>query len=502
MVGRGLDYSEEVFEVCCADRDLFVLHPKFARANFYAQQVRILHLLKAMRKKGVVHKVERRELAIVGGGIAGLTAAAGALSMGLGVRLFEQDESLLSKYKQAIHREIHPNIISWPFNELRAVTNLPFLNWGFATADKVADRFLKQWNEHISRHASVVEAKVSGVVSDPDGAAVRLSTAAGVEYLVDAAIITVGFEREIALDGCDSPSYWVPRVFEERDPVWVSGIGDGGLIDAACQTYGVDATKAVRELAYRLDEKPHKEAIRRAEEEALAQFLSGDTEGSLEQLGLFYEKFGLEPEDRTPLDEHTISAPAPVNLVHQHASAYSPLTCPINKVLVSVMAEGESPKVVMRKGSISENDSGAIVLNTGEDEIAVDTSRFVVRHGAKHAGWDLLTDDQKDKLESANKEVLSKPVPDFLIDDWKEEFSVRQLIPDEWFADNFYEIVGEILSEAGYAKAQILREASSKRWHVNSEDISSRAVRSIFPIEMGEIIVSLTDSAPSEFYAL
>lgn len=496
LARRQLSYSEEVFEVCRADTGVFVLHPSFARANFYAQQVRVLHLLKAMLHNGVVHPLECRELAIVGGGIAGLTAAAGALSMGLGVRLFEPEESLLSKYKQAIHREIHPNIISWPFNELRAVTNLPFLNWGIATANRVAERIRNQWDEHVERHAAVVKSKVQSATSVASGGGVRVRTDGGAEYLVDAVIFTVGFEREVKIEACNSPSYWVPHAFEGSDPVWVSGTGDGGLIDAACQTFGVAATKAVRELAYRLDQKPQKGSIHYAETEALKKYLEGDEEGSLADLDKFYEKLGLEPEDTDPLEKHKIAEPAPANLVHQHTSAYSPLTCPINKVLVSVMAEGKDPKVIMKKGTIKTKRGGDVVLETTDGETPIDVRRCIVRHGAKHATWGVLSDHQKARLESANREILNKPVPDFVLEEWRDVFSERQLIPDQWFADYLFGIVIEILAEAGFPNAQIQREISQREWKVNEDSIPSRAVKSMFPIKMGDLIVSLTDSSP------
>ena len=222
-------------------QQVFAINPNFARANFYAQQVRVLHLLKEMSEQRIVHPVKRREVAIIGGGIAGLTAVAGALSMGLGVRLFEPRENFLSHYNQAIHREIHPNIISWPYNQLRAVTNLPFLNWGFAPANEIADKIRIQWDEHIKRHTQVISAAVTSAVDDGDGALVK--TEGGVEYDVHAAIFTVGFNRERTLTGCDSNSYWMPKSYEGCDPVWISGIGDGGLIDVACQTFGIDATK-------------------------------------------------------------------------------------------------------------------------------------------------------------------------------------------------------------------------------------------------------------------
>ena len=495
-----MNYSESVFQACRASDQVFVLHPRFERANFYAQQVRVLHLLIELVKQDIVHPVKKREIGIIGGGIAGLTAAAGALSMGLGVRLFDPKENLLSQYNQAIHREIHPNIISWPFNQLRAVTNLPFLNWGFAPANKVAEKIRTQWKEHIERHTKIIPAKVISVEDDDGGAIIKTENEG--EFNVHAAILTVGFEREKLVEGCDSTSYWTPRVCEGNTPVWISGIGDGGLIDVACQTYGLDATKVARELAYCLDEKPQKNAILYAEQEALRKYLAGDQEGSVNDLGRFYSMLGIEPEDIDQFQNSKIPDVAPANLIHRRVSPYSPLSCPINKVLVSVMAEGGNPEVVMYRGSVERTEDGSIILKTETDEVSFDTRRCFIRHGADHAVWELLTETQKIRLDDASKSTLAEPVPDFIYDEWKELFSERQLIPDEWYADYLYQIIREILASAGCANVEINRDNSSNEWKVQAADIKSRGTKGIFPIEMGEIRVSLTDTPNAEFTAI
>ena len=143
-----------------------------------------------------------------------------------------------------------------------------------------------------------------------------------------------------------------------------------------------------------------------------------------------------------------------------------------------------------------------IALKTASDEMPIDPKRCIIRHGADHAVWSLLTDAQKDKLQNADKSTLAAPVPDFIFDDWKDLFSFRQLIPDEWFSDYLYKIIREILSKSDCSDAEILRETDSDEWAIPSADIKSRAVKAIFPVNMGSLSVSLTEASNREYAAI
>jgi hypothetical protein len=81
---------------------LFVLGAYARRVTIYSQQARAINLIDALqcyRKK-----LSRTRIAVIGGGIAGLTAAARALEYGAHVTVLEQAADFLGIQSMADHR--------------------------------------------------------------------------------------------------------------------------------------------------------------------------------------------------------------------------------------------------------------------------------------------------------------------------------------------------------------------------------------------------------------
>ena len=108
------------------------------RITAVAQQHRAISLVEALLKDG---KLKRgTTIGIVGGGIAGCTAAYWAVCNGAAVTLYEKGPQLLDVYSKASHRYLHPGLFNWPHPGWDIQhTNLPCLNWSFNTAQHVGN---------------------------------------------------------------------------------------------------------------------------------------------------------------------------------------------------------------------------------------------------------------------------------------------------------------------------------------------------------------------------
>ena len=300
--------SEDIYHACKVSDRLFILHPEFKRNNFYSQQLRVLGLVEAMVRHGDLDE-GARNVAVVGAGVAGLTAAAALMTVNAQTTLIDRDDPL-DAYRDATHRELHPNIIFWPFVELRAITDLPFLNWVCGPASEVRTRILDQWNRHFQDHAEpMIKATVTAF--EEIGSEIHIHCKDRKNPIRrHRAIVCMGYEKDHdALEiGC--PQYWgTPPQREDQGAVIVSGIGDGGLIDVAYQFYGTESVAVSRVLAYCLNGKPLKDDIKRIERESL-DLANDNRQGASQKLANFYEKFTLARGDQIEAESfRAIEAP-------------------------------------------------------------------------------------------------------------------------------------------------------------------------------------------------
>lgn len=106
--------------------------------TFHSQQRRACNLAWALSATGRLGAGVR--VAVIGGGLAGLTATACLGSLGCEVSLFEREPDVMRLQAAKLpHCHIHPSIIEWPepgWNE-PAGTTLPWLNWNQGTVESV-----------------------------------------------------------------------------------------------------------------------------------------------------------------------------------------------------------------------------------------------------------------------------------------------------------------------------------------------------------------------------
>jgi hypothetical protein len=123
---------------------LYVIGSLERGVTIYSQQVRAHNLAWALWD--LQNKGDRQigNVAVVGGGIAGLTMAACLLSLfgsDVAITLFERSWDLCPFQQGADVRWVHPRIYDWPLEGSRAPSaSLPVLDWTEGRASDVARR--------------------------------------------------------------------------------------------------------------------------------------------------------------------------------------------------------------------------------------------------------------------------------------------------------------------------------------------------------------------------
>jgi hypothetical protein len=225
----------------------------------YGQQVRAHNLMWALAELDGAKRDEIRSIAIVGGGVAGLTSTACALALfpQSKVSLFERSLDLCSLQQGCDTRWLHPRVYHWPEPGSRAPSaSLPVLNWWEGRASDVADQILRGFERYI-RHAQGTTQRLSvflgvdylsinpssremqwtGRAGNFDGPFVRADRATGQAQVFDRIVLAVGFGVEQQAEGSATPRYWHndqlahPRLDGSVRSYVVSGYGDGAVVD-------------------------------------------------------------------------------------------------------------------------------------------------------------------------------------------------------------------------------------------------------------------------------
>lgn len=239
------------------------------RVSIHSQQLRAITLIKTLCTEypdfdGV------EDVAVIGGGFAGVTAAAALSAYNKRVTIYERHAVLMRLQSLNRNRFLHPNTVIWPDVEdvsfhtgmlevseryLSPVTDLPFLNWFADYANNVADRVQSQFNTVFrgsNPHLRVcLNHDVQSVSYDPTGkfevafkeaglgknGVGEAGSGAAAVRKHDCVVFAHGFNREKSVTPFCRHSYW-----EEAStrPVYSHGIeprvamigdGDGAVID-------------------------------------------------------------------------------------------------------------------------------------------------------------------------------------------------------------------------------------------------------------------------------
>jgi hypothetical protein len=214
----------------------------------FDQQVRALNL--AYRLGSGKTFPAAQPIAVIGGGVAGLTFAAGCIWLGQGIVLIERQPVPCHLQRGCDIRWVHPHIYHWPKGgSEQPYAGLPLLSWEEGTASEVARQITLQW-ERLAEAASklgllreLYSAQYGFQAADKKKVEVRgVEDGKQVQVTIEPAYIVyaVGFGVEEGHPKLKPHSYWendslnqlMPNHPQGEKVRWmVSGTGDGGLID-------------------------------------------------------------------------------------------------------------------------------------------------------------------------------------------------------------------------------------------------------------------------------
>ena len=214
------------------------------RVTVYSQQCRALNLIWLLHETAVLD-AERRQVAVMGAGAGGLTAAAAAAYKGCDVFLISDSPEAMPLQRFARHRWLHPHIFEWPAEGWwKDDAGLPLLNWKAGDAHSVRQEILAQFDDARGRARVHDCFGVDDVVVEPGDDQVDHATVSWTEpdgrherHEVDAAVLAVGFGSERCHTFIRPPvyrdSYWDDPGIRWASPghVLISGGGDGALTE-------------------------------------------------------------------------------------------------------------------------------------------------------------------------------------------------------------------------------------------------------------------------------
>lgn len=245
-------------EACKVKDYCFALGPFFTDGiTIFKQQTRALNLAFLIANSGLVangNSVDKKNVVVIGGGVAGVTIAAGLSLLGNDVTLFEQRPVLCHLQNGCDTRWIHPHNYDWPdLGSDSPYAALPVLSWHAGTASEVAEQIVGEFRN------IQTSGDLAGTLNDKLGATTHLDLEnkivswdnanppreggrhrRGGRQAFDVAILATGFGIETGVADGNTDSYWrndsvnqpKPGVTSEKPQTYfISGTGDGGLID-------------------------------------------------------------------------------------------------------------------------------------------------------------------------------------------------------------------------------------------------------------------------------
>ena len=207
------------------------------RVTVYTQQVRALNLAWALKESG---RMVQGPVVVVGGGAAGLAAAAGLAHLGAEVTVLERESHVLPLQRNCYKRHLHPHVFDWPLETSANINaGLPLLTWRAGMAREVARSLETAFFDLTSEHRRLgCVTHVSNIRVDlPGPGRIFFATRGETRTLPYGTLIfALGFGLEASFWLGRRGSYWADDgldqhgVFPPGDYL-VSGTGDGGLID-------------------------------------------------------------------------------------------------------------------------------------------------------------------------------------------------------------------------------------------------------------------------------
>jgi hypothetical protein len=386
--------------------NVYYLGPFARRVSFASQQNRALNLVWALHKKEKFRSNDR--VAVVGAGIAGVTAACALRAHEATVDIFDRTLVPMSRQMNAHHRMVHPNVNFWPeAGGLLPTTAQPFLEWYYGRCSEVIAMLQEQWKEFDQASGDLLtfypQHEVLIVWGEGSRAFVGVHPAMRSRRYYRIAIVTTGFGAEVSSPPFEAIDYWKSDDLEHHKTggvirqFIVSGCGDGGMIDALRLAYHLDLGGLAVEVAAALAETDIERAL-------------GEYDSTQRKVTDEYESLARKIDDdptyekaRQVLSSKLDSRVGLVGLVDfQHDYAFNSNAAPIHKLLVAYAKH--HGVIAYKKGLVVQAEDGSISTPFGPRPNA--ETKVVVRHGAKLGFGQLLSSDEVKRLK-AKQQLLS-----------------------------------------------------------------------------------------------
>jgi hypothetical protein len=246
VIGEPIVTADDIRRMCLlpGSSRTFIIGGYDRIRSVAAQQTRAFNLVHSLFESNVLK--EGSTVLVIGGGVCGLSLAAGTGLRGAKVTVAEKRPGVLATFSGCQTRWLHPNIINWPLPGWDlASTRLPALNWFASQAASVADQIRQEWDEIVARYE--IEVRQIEVNSD------NLAEVRGKVWLkvngksrsFDVAFVAVGPGEDT--DYPHTPSYWnnEPGYQPRNDGkcILVGGTGDSGVIEVFRYLFGPNASE-------------------------------------------------------------------------------------------------------------------------------------------------------------------------------------------------------------------------------------------------------------------
>ncbi len=373
--------------------NIFFIGPFGKRVSFASQQRRAFNVVWAVGQQRLL--ASNPSVAVVGGGLAGITTCAALVAQKCRVTLIEARDSVLERQIATNHRYVHPTVNFWPEKEISGTTSFPYLDWYEARCSTVIETIKFEWKEHFEKSISrfLPRTKVSKIENSDTKVKLTFQTNFGhpdegmAEGMFDMVFVTSGFGDEASLVSGDR-SYWDRDGLEEardagsKDFV-IAGTGDGGLIEALRLVQKqFNNGNLCLDVIGDLDDLGLSGRVKMLEHEAFAKFRKDDVEAAK-----FYASAYKELIDDIPLRaKDRLSerfSGIRVRLVGTLPAPFGLWVAPIHKLMMAAAIEAGA--VEYNIGKVQSDGAGyAIVAADGSKAPIENTARVVVRIGPSH----------------------------------------------------------------------------------------------------------------------
>ncbi|HEX7855949.1 MAG TPA: hypothetical protein VF503_19875 [Sphingobium sp.] len=455
----------------CAPQHIYSIGPFGARVSFASQQRRALNLVWALKAENVWPRKPRPRAIVIGGGIAGVTAAIALHLQDCAVWIVDAEGSPLTLHRQARHRLVHPSINFWPEEELSWTTRFPFLDWYADNCPTVISTLSGFWQDKFEGKVSnFIAGKTFEKFGRPKGETITLNFTDGSTEDADMVFLTTGFGPERDLEHPKVQSYWTEDHLEDvlnKSPAlkWiVSGTGDGGLIDALRVTYPGFMRDELALQILQIEDGPGIRAAV-ADIERKAQDIPSATSRAR-----FYEaeytKIARDMSQNAKRKLPDLDAGRiPVELIGRLPAPYDLTSAPIHKIILAYSIYKK--RISYRRGTLIKGTPSGHRLQVSRTKVEdVEYDKIIIRHGAKAPIWSFLSTAKVKKLRSDQQRL-----GDFLIVD-----TPPGVEPQEQFYTKFPTIPGRSQHPVEFAEQRVdmAREIMRNRFKTGIKIIGSK----------------------------